>query len=181
MLVYRSEVFSRSSSLWPQHHSHLILPWHVYGVWWCLGSPFFSSSTTGQAHRFLTEISSTKAVLFGTTTPPAHLGFQWHFSRFTSRFPSLKMLPHKSGWVFEPASWGPGVRGKSFAKISRPQPPLRLVARAAVWLLCYEILGSNTLSWTNVFLNVLGLQLLSCLWMFMADHPENDLKASDFF
>ena len=33
-------------------------------------NPFFSSSTTGQAPRFPTEISSTKAVLFGTTPPP---------------------------------------------------------------------------------------------------------------
>ena len=57
--------------------------------------------------------------------------------------PYIKMLPHKSGWFFEPASWGPGERGKSFGKISQSQPPLRLVARAAVWLLCYEILGSK--------------------------------------
>lgn len=151
MLVYRSEVFSRSSSLWPQHHSYLILPWHVYGVWWCLGSPFFSSSTTGQAHRLShRNLQHQSGIVWNY--PPTHLWFQWHFSRFTSRFPSLKMLPHKSGWLFEPASWGPGERGKSFGK-NLPIPTTtkaRGSSRRVAALLWDPGLQTRWV-WTNVF------------------------------
>lgn len=115
-------------------------------------APKFSSSTTGWRPTDFPQKSPAPKRYCLELPPPTHLWFQWHFSRFTSRFPSLKMLPHKSGWLFEPASWGPGERGKSFGK-NLPIPTTtkaRGSSRRVAALLWDPGLQTRWV-WTNVF------------------------------